>query len=71
MVSTFKEANPESTMKEFLPLSLLKNGNSSDSEEIEIDSMLKNKENAGVMKKQRLAHQVRFMWRCLHCGPSL
>ena len=51
MVSTFKEANPDSTMEEFLSLSLLKNDNSSDTEEIEIDSILKNKENTGVIEK--------------------
>ena len=43
MVSTFKEANPYSIMEQFLSLSLLKNSNSSDTEEIEIDSIFKKK----------------------------
>ena len=62
MVSTLKEANPDSTMEEFLTLSLLKNDNLSDTEEIEIDSILKNKENTGIMKSTK----VQNPWRIQH-----
>ena len=52
MVSTFKEANHGSIYHgEILNSESAEDDNSSDTEEIEIDSILKNKENAGVIKK--------------------